>query len=455
MSHQGGAWGWVGESGRALELPGGSHCDVAPPGRARLRYDESVDALQLSRDGGAYENLQVGSGGSERLAYGTMPLVWPWANYPLTAGALNGRALGNGGEELYENFDLYTRSRWRIVVGDGQVYDPLSFSTLAEVVAWVNDNVPNNGGNFTAGARLFCYDAVDESIHPLSIVFGRNANMARLKSRYWSPGVQNAVTERPWSDEGGDEALNELWTELFGAPLAALPWTDNERRCFWLSRNMKRLYDMPNRSALAAAPIPGSGNRHMQQYESGDRVPAGGAGFSWSDSATEFAYVVVSPAGAYQERLDAWSAMSQIPRCLSTGASILAGIPLESSLGDRAVLVKPVGIDQVYFEYVDQSLYRLEFVAGSDRDLTRRMRVLSPEFSTPGQYTGPCTIDQWWDAVSRATTSYHGHGPGLGTGAFQLRDLSTNRVSALSAAQVKWLRRYRGRPLACVVGNKP
>jgi len=120
------------------------------------------------------------------------------------------------------------------------------------------------------------------------------------------------------------------------------------------------------------------------------------------------------------------------------------------------MLIKPVGIDQVYFEYIDPTAYQIEFVSGgSDRDRTRRIRILTPAFNTPGQNSGPCTIDQWWDACARAISDYHGHGPGLGIGAFQLRDLVTNRVSPLSAARVKWLRRYRLRPLACVIGNSP
>lgn len=61
MADQGGTYGLKGIGNRALELPSGPDVTVAPPERARIKYDAGTDRLLLSKDGGAY--VEIGSGG--------------------------------------------------------------------------------------------------------------------------------------------------------------------------------------------------------------------------------------------------------------------------------------------------------------------------------------------------------------------------------------------------------
>jgi len=442
---------------RALELPDGQPVDVAPQGRARIRYNEATNTLQLSRDLGPWEDIATGGAAlsADRLSYGSMPTNWTNTPYPLDGAELSALTKGAGGEEIYSNFSEYTRCQFRAVLGNGTEYDGLTFADTAAVIAWVNANVPNSGGTFDTQCRLFCYDIVDNTLSPLSIVFGRNANWARLREHYW--GDRHGAAEASFSDwissGDGDTALYNLWDEMWGSPLAALPWTDNERRCFWFPQNSKRTYDMPK--PQAANRIPGRSPRYCLESGTGNRVPAGATNyFAWVGAASAFGYVAVDKDGNYQDKSQGWT--RGIPGWLEDGWSVLVGYPLRhSATGNTAVMLKPLGIDQVYTEYVDPATHRIEFVAGSNRDKTRSMRIMTPVFNTPGQYSGPITIDQWWGACARNTGAYHTHSPGLGTGAFRIRDLSTNYVSRLSTARVKWLRRVRGRPLACVIGNKP
>lgn len=64
MADQGGTFGLKGEANRALELPSGPDVSVAPPSRARIKYDADTDQLLLSKNEGAYAEIGAGGGGT-------------------------------------------------------------------------------------------------------------------------------------------------------------------------------------------------------------------------------------------------------------------------------------------------------------------------------------------------------------------------------------------------------
>lgn len=55
-------WGFKGENRRGLELPGGSTVSPAPSGRARLRYNEATDAVEVSTNGAGYVGITAAGG---------------------------------------------------------------------------------------------------------------------------------------------------------------------------------------------------------------------------------------------------------------------------------------------------------------------------------------------------------------------------------------------------------
>jgi hypothetical protein len=55
-----GSWGFKGAQRRGLELPSGSSVALSQSGRATIRYNESTNDLEISRDGAAYEAIDIG-----------------------------------------------------------------------------------------------------------------------------------------------------------------------------------------------------------------------------------------------------------------------------------------------------------------------------------------------------------------------------------------------------------
>jgi len=98
-------WGLKGLLKRALELPGGEITDVAPAGRARIRYNETTGELESSVDGAAYGPLVPASAGPwERVGTDVYPDSTTW-NVTIGAAAVVGseKLRVTGGEVRFES----------------------------------------------------------------------------------------------------------------------------------------------------------------------------------------------------------------------------------------------------------------------------------------------------------------------------------------------------------------
>lgn len=75
-------WGFKGFFKRVLEFPGGLLEAVSPLGRMRMRYNESLDRAEISRNGGPYEPLNTDAD----AAYGGLSVKDNAVGQPFGAG---------------------------------------------------------------------------------------------------------------------------------------------------------------------------------------------------------------------------------------------------------------------------------------------------------------------------------------------------------------------------------
>jgi hypothetical protein len=128
-----GSWGFKGAQRRGLELPSGSSVALSQSGRATLRYNESTNDLEVSRDGAAYEAIDIGG----------VPAGSPWSKVgtvireaTLTDTVAIGVATMVGSEQLRvvgdQLFDNDNKLQWRD--SGGTVRDVLTFDASNDIV---------------------------------------------------------------------------------------------------------------------------------------------------------------------------------------------------------------------------------------------------------------------------------------------------------------------------------
>jgi len=258
-------------------------------GNGEMGLEEDTQLAKMGNGVDAWNDLDYWpppAASETKRAYGRMIPVFIGDVYPLAPSQFEHRVRLNGHWDLYNSFPYYSDCLWRVEAGSTILGEDLTFASLNDIQTYINANVPNSGGQFDTTAYVHCYDKVDGSIPPVSTVYGKNGLLSRLKKNnqyYWHNAGLTSVTLFRYPEAAN--VLHALWLEIWGTALAGAPgtWTDNETRCFWWGANGKRMYDMPNSSALSAMNIVGGGNRFCKD-SGGTRVPAASHGFYWSPS---------------------------------------------------------------------------------------------------------------------------------------------------------------------------
>lgn len=120
---------------------------------------------------------------------------------------------------------------------------------------------------------------------------------------------------------------------------------------------------------------------------------------------------------------------------------------------EYSLYLKPVGVDQVYFDSFDDVKYRLEAVATGRNDLRSNVIVMPTNVQMPEYRTTNPFDMSFFRLGSRVQNTYHPGRHSVTTGAarFQLRDLITGLVSPLSSARLRTVERQRCLPFAIKV----
>lgn len=402
-----------------------------------------------------------GDGGSGFSAetYGvSYPVQEGVTSYPVTEGAILESVSRRGDIDSMSHLDEhYDMVRFRVeVVSGGEmqvVGEDLSFPDRASLANYINGIVGNDGsGNANASVILRAYDVIDSSIR-LQKVFGRNTAFSKLRSRYWGSRVFVEDTGADFPDRNNGLAM--VYQELFGEafPVNIDGWTAAELACFWMPSNRRRFYwGTGNFFGLS---VTGDSGRFMVSGGAAVPVPLSPAQPTGFSNGGRRAYLVYSKQGTF---LAVWGTTISIASAFTAvqnGYSVLYAAGMETASGERAVFLKPLGIDQIRSQYFDPEQYRLEAVGSFAKNSERRVRVLSPEDlpDVDRDLSGTFTIDQWINAAFPVMGKVSGTSISPGRVGFRLRNLETNTVSPISPAQIEWRFRRRGVPLGAIVVN--
>lgn len=406
--------------------------------------------------------------GALTRSYGDTTVLFAGSNFPASVADVIDATIRSGGNiDLISSFDMIyyrCRARMRAVDVGGVVVleTTTSFASLADMVTWINANVPNSAGAFTASCALHVFDQIDGSLQMPSKVYGKNRFWAGLVSRspghyYHNPRARSCryadqlpVTARTLFAS----ALHDMWVAIHGPGTIGPPagWTDKDFSCFWISANPRRRYDMPAFDPNAFVVTAAGADRLVQS----GAVPVAPAAGPWALSAgVGVYYAAIDSTITTYETFSTLQAFKTLSRSILSGGSVVVGYGLISGNGtERAVMVRPVGIDQIFFDWYDAALYQLEAVGRTRVDRHPRIRILSPlGFYAQGRMSGPVSVTQFSAAYGATakdeTTGMIGtHGYTTGEVRFQLRRLTDNAVSPLTTARVVPVVRRRARPWA-------
>lgn len=412
-------------------------------------------------------DVSVQSAGMTR-SYGDGTVVFSGAATPATVSTVTETVQRSGGNiDLVALFDTtYFRCRIYLRVVDAGtsavvLETTTAFASLADLVTWINANVPSGGGVFTAMCMMRVFDTIDGSLEMPSKVYGKNRFWAGLTNRapgryYWGTRAYScryADLQPPVVRAVFGSALETVWTNIHGVGTisSSAAWTDAEFACFWINRNRRRRFDMPAFSASALSVTSAPPTERMVQV-AGPTTQNPGVP-PWNFSGTIW-YAALNPTATGFATFSQSEAFSSLARYILAGWSTIVGYGLVSGAGELAVLVRPVGVDQLWFDWFDDTLYQLEAVGRTRRDLHPRIRIIQPsQFYALNRTAGPVDVPQFRECIGatakdEATGIVGRHSYTTGEVRFQLRRLSDNFVSPLTTARISPTIRKRARPWA-------
>jgi hypothetical protein len=326
-----------------------------------------------------------------------------------------GKSLVRAGELQDEELlhESYQNCLWDLRTGSGEL---------------LRASLSRASGDGTARA----YDIVSTDLHPPGRVYGVNGIFSRLRSSYWGAHEKAVTGEGRWVRR--DEFLDTLWRHAFGSRLTPDPWTDEHRGCFWFPANRKRFYSMPSPGRLVVDLRGGSKGR----FARGSRGTLRASRNSWSsDPAATLSFGSVDLRGVPVSFCDVSELNSLCKAAIRTGHSVVAAFPLTNREGERALYLKPIGVDQLYFGRLGEHR-RIE--AFTEVEGGHKLRRLVAEVGR--RSFGPVASDQF------AELCY------AGPVRFAIRNMETGQVSAPAEMELHWVKNKRYRPLAAEVRRR-
>lgn len=441
----------------------------------KLWYICDVDAL------GAAVWVPADSGGMRR-SYGDTHIAFISTPFPLTVGTSPGQLqwvmnVSGGSQAFVTDFTPYSFCQCRVSVYDNGgallLRDDVQFADHTAIAAWVNANVPNNGTDFTHFATMEVFDIIDNAIVPLAKVYGKN--------RLWTT-LSSPRRHRSWSLRGGislfnvaagsglpiatlEPVIQSMLVSMFPAHPAYGPAFNmsgqKEMGSLWVSPVYRHRYDMPGfRPESCLVFNAGTGAPDRYSWDGGGFVVAPIGEYRYDTNAAGPHYLALDVGGTSGEFFTVEQGLRQhLAKALMRGASVLLCYPLVSDDGKfRSVYLKPVGVDQVYFNQFAEDLYRIEAVGTQRSDKRPRLLPLKPLLNYPsGRSSGPVGIYEFIQQVAfaqavRSPAGRHSHTSGLVR--FQYRNLKTGKVSPLSSPELTTIARKRGRPVSWLIKNK-
>lgn len=393
----------------------------------------------------------------DRIEYGSVHIRLNGYPIGLNGGTLIGRSTLRGNQDVLRAWSDYNLCRMELkYTSTGEVFGPLSgFATVEDLAAFLATITPNDGVVYTDSWDIRVWDEVDPTIPPLHKVRGLNAAFSRVlpgrnKGNRQIYTFNNTVDpNRRWPRAQYAFALNELWRRAWGNPLEDDPaaWTDDHFRCFWISRNWRRFYQLLPAEALRILPFQNSNRRGYlspgvfetsgPQEWFGQDIPGG----------TEPVVIGITSAGDLADV----QALARVERrsgyFYANKYSYMVGYPIQDPVsGARAIMLRPLGMDNLYTNYFDPTRYELcALVHNADLDAHPLLAKISASdaergFAPDVDQAGPWVRPTWGRKIRQISNPSRPSRDSrkLTRVRFFLRDLVTNKVSAYAQGEIRY-----------------
>jgi len=250
-------------------------------------------------------------------------------------------------------------------------YDELSFATLDDMATWSSINGSDTGGFADQVFVARVYEEVDPTIPAIESIYGLNRILAgaRGKRRY-TTGKANTANQ---CDNKVSAHLADAFNHLHGT---AFDGTEaNFKATCWLTTNYKRLYSFPAIATAGAYTVGNfsAGERYCFDGASIVAAPTTDFHIQSGGSGTNVCVLAISPDFSTNMILDPWErtdSMAIIEQAFRMGSTLAMIIGMESGSGDKSIVIKPIGVDQIVLPLFDFNQYELEVVYANDNSPT-------------------------------------------------------------------------------------
>jgi hypothetical protein len=397
-----------------------------------------------------------GGTAASRVYYDT--LTFGERRYPLTAPILESKNMGSA-PRVIDNWESFEDCRWLVTNYTRHETSEQTFPTMNSLIDWVNANIAYSGPqDIFDEFDIRPFDITDDAIPRIQRMYGINNLYAGLKGGHYKSSFPNHM------GNGGHltGVLNAIWEHFF--PSLAIFFGPSDfnsgqagRKACWAPRNYSKMYSMPmlgERVVIGATPS-GNAFRHSanENWEGFNALNPGDSYLTISDCVV----AVVSAAGSSwniinQFNLGGLAAINEwILDPIANNAGVVAfKLVGPGSVGDRqiAVLIKPMGIDRMWFSYFDNTRYDMEIVHTANRDQQPSYfrKVAWSEFNAGASNPHPSSglflrKSSWIPHNTRFSVQnrLHSGSSNLDRVYFRFRDKATKRVSKLSFSHIELL----------------
>lgn len=338
-----------------------------------------------------------------------------------------------------------------------------SFASLTEFINFINTEFAT-AGSYNSPIELTLFMNVDTKILEPTL-YAKNSKLGQLCGRngYRTSRFVESDNDSSWDDLSIVRHLQRLWLGIFSEDLTETFIQNNPKElkgCFWTKRDCDKMGVLKDSATIEKG---GSGRKLYNVNGSDpatnvvDSVLHSDALFSSYDmkvsTITTPKYYILDNTGGWNEITsqnfsnDLGDRVSGLYRTLSgRGYSVIAvhGIQINHSNGNtyRALYITPVGVDTVYFDYVDSNKTKVWAVKKAPNG-TIRMNPLS--FSTIGvQRQGRIDTGDWL-MLDQSDTTSESESKGQGSTHFVYQDISSGKFSKLSESKMVQIKDKRFR----------
>lgn len=354
---------------------------------------------------------------------------------------------------IMNNFSQFTKCRWEMInLTNPQRIDGITFSSLAELATFKNNNVPHGTSTFTDVVIFRPYDVVENSLPVIDKLYGMNKLYSAFRGAgNYKSGDSHAGNIKSTFYDGAQllwNVFNEYYPTLASLVTVDSFRTGNSKFAVWLGSDSRKMYGLPKEGArIECIPI-------SDRYKANENWE----GFYKINSNQYFFLndprIVVWEGGSSSGgTIDIYNPVNFNERGQSTyqivsrpnASAMMFYLALDNGpAGDRdfGIYGKPIGIDTVYINHVDTTKYDIEAVY-VNRDTQKCVfRKIDPaDITRSNMRTDQLAIPKsYWTVTNNFSLNYKAAGWFRPHDVyFRIRDKSTNKISKSSRAKIRAL----------------